>query len=73
MLRRLREERPDAPREQIRLGLERATGRPVDEGEIDELMSLVHAFEVEDGLSPDQAMTAVCVLILNLNEFLHVD
>jgi hypothetical protein len=53
-------------------GLELALCRPPSEAEIDELLSLYAELQELDELDEAEAFEATCVLMLNLNEFLHV-
>jgi hypothetical protein len=52
--------------------LELALCRPPSNDEIDELMTLHAELEEIEQLDSAEAFEATCVLILNLNEFLHV-
>jgi hypothetical protein len=69
---RLIEARPQGLEARIRHGLELVLCRPPATTEIDEMLEL-HAelLEIEE-LPESQAFDALCVLMLNLNEFLHV-
>ena len=69
---RLVTERPGGLETRIERGLELVLCRPPTNDEIDEMLEL-HAelLELEE-LSDRQAFEALCVLMLNLNEFLHV-
>jgi hypothetical protein len=69
---RLERERPNDRRAQIKRGLELALCRPPSNDEIDELMTLHAELEEIEQLDSAEAFEATCVLILNLNEFLHV-
>ena len=69
---RLAEARPQGLEAQIRHGLELVLCRPPAPAEIDE-MRMLHAELLEiESLSEAEAFDALCVLMLNLNEFLHV-
>jgi len=72
MAERLKRERPDDLDGQIERGLELALCRPVDPSEIDAMRELVGELRREDGLDATQALESMCLLILNLNEFMHV-
>ena len=69
---RLVTERPGGLETRVERGLELVLCRPPTNDEIDEMLEL-HAelLELEE-LSDRQAFEALCVLMLNLNEFLHV-
>ncbi|MDE0890227.1 MAG: DUF1553 domain-containing protein [Phycisphaerales bacterium] len=69
---RLQRERPSGRRAQIARGLELALCRPPSEAEINELLSLYAELQELDELDEAEAFEATCVLMLNLNEFLHV-
>ena len=69
---RLQRERPSGRRAQIVRGLELALCRPPSEAEINELLSLYAELQELDELDEAEAFEATCVLMLNLNEFLHV-
>ena len=69
---RLIEARPEGLEARIRHGLELVLCRPPETTEIDEMLEL-HAelLEIEE-LPEAEAFDALCVIMLNLNEFLHV-
>lgn len=69
---RLRAERPNDLRRQIERGLQLTLCRPPTEVEIDDILTLINDLQVMDGLDPSEALEASCVLMLNLNEFLHI-
>ncbi|MHC4246484.1 MAG: DUF1553 domain-containing protein [Planctomycetota bacterium] len=69
---RLVAENPAGLEARVRHGLELVLCRPPEPTEITEMLEL-HAELLEiEGLSDGQAFKALCVLMLNLNEFLHV-
>jgi hypothetical protein len=69
---RLVAENPAGLEARVRHGLELVLCRPPEPTEITEMLEL-HAELLEiEGLSQGQAFKALCVLMLNLNEFLHV-
>ena len=72
MAQRLQREHPEDLDAQLRRGLELALCRPVAPSEITMLRSLVEELEAEDGLDRHAALESTCLLILNLNEFMHV-
>lgn len=69
---RLQAERPDDRRAQIRRGLELVLCRPASDAEVAEVIDLIDDLREFDGLDESEAFEAACVLMLNLNEFLHV-
>lgn len=69
---RLRAERPDDLRAQIERGLRLVLCRRPSAEETDAIVRLIDELQAEDGLDPSESLEAACVLMLNLNEFLHV-
>ena len=69
---RLRAESPGDLRGQIRRGLQLTLCRPPSDQEVAEIIRMIDELQAEDGLDPAEALEASCVLMLNLNEFLHV-
>ncbi len=69
---RLERELPNDRRAQITRGLELALCRPPTNDEVAELLGLYSELKELDELDDSEAFEAACVLILNLNEFLHV-
>ena len=72
MAKRLQREQPGDLDAQLQYGLEIATCRPIRPSEVQELRTLVQELETQDGLDRNQALESACLLILNLNEFMHV-
>ena len=72
MAQRLQEEHSGDLDAQLQRGLQLALSRPVTPSEIDMLRSLVLELETEEGLDHHAALESICLLILNLNEFMHV-
>ena len=72
MARRLRDEQPDDLNGQIHLGLYLALGRLPANEEVTELTELAEEVMISDGLTRMEALESVCLLILNLNEFMHI-
>jgi hypothetical protein len=70
---RLRNEAGDRPEDQVRLGLRLVTLRQPTDGEIRRCLRLLDELQQNDGLSSDAALRAVCLLMLNLNEFVYLD
>ncbi len=69
---RLESERPGDRRAQIARGLELVLCRPAMDDEITEVLDLITELRELDGLDDVESFEAACVLLLNLNEFLHV-
>jgi len=65
--------RGDAVRDRVAAGLELALQRPAEAGELDDLVSLHQRLRTEAGLSPEDALDRVALVILNLNEFVYLD
>ena len=72
MARRLIENHPGDRAAQLRLGLNLVLCRPPTDEEIEQMIDLTEQLQELDELSEDEAFEAACVLMLNLNEFLHV-
>ena len=69
---RLKSEHPDDLGAQLTRGLELATSRPPTPEEIAELRGLVQELIEEDRIDEQDALATACLVILNLNEFLHL-
>ena len=69
----LREQAGDEVEKQIRLGLQTAFSRKVQQDEIDHCLTLTQKLETEHGLSQGKALERFCLLVLNLNEFIYLD
>lgn len=69
---RLRAERPGDRDAQLSRGLELVLCRPPSTAEVADLGRMIEELRAEDGLDDREAFEAACVLLLNLNEFLHV-
>ena len=72
MSQRLQREQPDSVNEQVQRGLELVLSRQADAADVRDLRDFIDALKTNDGLTDDQALEATCLLLLNLNEFLHV-
>ena len=72
MARRLSRERPRDIKGQIQLGLYLALGRPPTHDEIASIVELIDEIKAEDELNSMEALESACLLILNLNEFMHI-
>jgi len=70
---RLRREAGDDASAQVRLALRLVTGRDPSEADVTRGMDLVASLSKRDGIGPEGARKAFCLVALNLNEFLYVD
>jgi hypothetical protein len=70
---RLRREAGPDPHKQVRRALWLATSRSPTAKEISRGVKLMEALRKMDGLSADASLTAFCLLVLNLNEFIYLD
>lgn len=70
---RVQREAGDDLRAQASRCLELATGGEGNPEDIDELMDLVARLKTKNGLEEDAARRAMCLVVLNLNQFLYVD
>ena len=59
--------------EKIRVAFRLATSREISDGELHELTGLAKDLQEKHGVSDDQLMSRICLLILNLNETLYLD
>ena len=61
----------------IRAQIERArrltSGRAPEPREIDEAVKFLDDIKAKEGLTEEQAMTSLCLVLFNLNEFLYID
>ena len=58
---------------QVNLALRLATARTPSPVEVARGVGLIESLQARDGLDPDAALSAFCLAVLNLNEFLHLD
>jgi hypothetical protein len=70
---RLRRDVGDDVREQIARALSLALSRAPNADEIERGMTLIGAWQSEDGLDELAALEYYCLLVLNLNEFVYLD
>ncbi len=70
---RLRKEAPQGVDQQIERGFRLATGRSPSPEETEELSGLLRDLQQQFGLSADQALQRLCLVLLNLNEFLYLE
>ena len=73
LARRLERERPGDLRAQIALGRRLTSGRAPDAREIDEAVAFVAELKSKEGLDDAKALDSLCLVLLNLNEFLYID
>ena len=64
---------PDKPEEQVRLALRRCMQRPPTAAEVARGVSLMESLKAEQKLNDDQARKYLCLVALNLNEFMYLD
>jgi hypothetical protein len=55
------------------MGLKSVLVRQPNDDEVAQCVNLYNELQASDGLSPQSAMTAVCLMLLNLNEFIYLD
>ena len=63
----------DNPVDQVKWCFERALSRPLADEEAAECARLYKKLQDEFSLTPEQAMQRICLVILNLNEFVYLD
>ena len=69
----VKKQAPDDTKEQVQIALSRAMQRKPHEAEIERALALVKVLQEEDGASADHALQYLCLVALNLNEFLYLD
>lgn len=72
MAKRLEQEYPGDLDAQLQRGLELALCRPANSADMNQLRGLIEELVTEENLDQHAALESVCLLILNLNEFMHV-
>ncbi len=70
---RLRREAGDRVEDRVRLALRLVSAREPSEADVRRGANLIAGLEAKDGLGPDAALKAFCLVALNLNEFLYLD
>ena len=70
---RLRKEAGKKPEDQVRLALRLALCRKANDEEVQRGLELMKDLQSEHAMSPDKALDAICLMVLNLNEFVYVD
>ena len=73
LLRRVQREAGEDLRAQASRCLELAVGREGSDEDVAELMDLVARLKSKNGLEEEAARRAMCLVVLNLNQFLYVD
>lgn len=69
----LQSEGPADIHERLRLAIRRTTGRNPDESELAADVDLCRSFQRDDGLSENESLRWVCLMLLNANEFVYLD
>lgn len=70
---RLRREAPDDRAAQVRLALRLTLVREPEEEEVADHVAFLRELEADHGLSPELALRQLCLVVLNLNEFVYLD
>jgi hypothetical protein len=70
---RLTAESPQSEEARVRLALQLVLQRVPTAEEVQRGVNLIQAFQKQDGLGSDEALSVFCLMTLNLNEFLYVD
>jgi hypothetical protein len=70
---RVRQEAGPDVEKQVRLGLTLAVSRPPTDDEVRRGLDLIDALQKKDGVSPDAALKAFCLMAMNLTEFMYLD
>ena len=70
---RVAREAPGDLRAQIERARRLTSGRAPDAREIDEAIRFLDDIKAKEGLTQEQAMTSLCLVLFNLNEFLYID
>jgi hypothetical protein len=70
---RLVKEAGDRPADQVRLALQLALSREPRAAEIERGVALLRDWQEHDGLAPEKALEYLCLMVLNLNEFVYLD
>jgi hypothetical protein len=70
---RLRREAGREPEARVRLALRLALSRDPSGDEVEKNAAFLRSLEKEEGVSEAKALELFCLLVFNLNEFLHLD
>jgi hypothetical protein len=73
LARRVEREAPGDVRAQIVRARRLASGRTPDAREVDEAVAFLDEIKAKEGLTQEQAMDSLCLVLFNLNEFLYID
>jgi UDP-N-acetyl-D-mannosaminuronate dehydrogenase len=73
LARRVEREAPGDVRAQIVRARRLASGRTPDASEVDEAVAFLDEIKAKEGLTQEQAMDSLCLVLFNLNEFLYID
>jgi mono/diheme cytochrome c family protein len=70
---RLRKEAGAKIEDQAALGIRLVTGRAATAAEVKRCVTLYSDLQTKDGIAADKALDYVCLVLLNLNEFVYLD
>ena len=70
---RLRKEAGPDVGKQVQLGLSLVTSRPPTDDDVKRGLDLIDALQKNDGMAPEAALNAFCLMAMNLNEFMYLD
>ncbi|MFM7135084.1 MAG: DUF1553 domain-containing protein, partial [Planctomycetota bacterium] len=73
LARRLEREHPGDLRSQVARGRRLTSGREPAAAEIDEAVAFLDELRAKEGLDAAQALDSLCLVLLNMNEFLYID
>jgi hypothetical protein len=73
LARRLEREHPGDLRAQVARGRRLTSGREPAAAEIDEAVAFLDELRAKEGLDAAQALDSLCLVLLNMNEFLYID
>ena len=73
LARRTARDRPGSLREQLSWAHELTAGHAPGAQDLDEAEAFIRELRTRDGMDPEHAMQAYCLVLLNLNDFLTVD
>ncbi|MEY3026029.1 MAG: hypothetical protein RLZZ238_926 [Planctomycetota bacterium] len=73
LARRVEREHPGDLRAQIVRARRLASARTPSDAEIDEAIAFIDEIRRNEGLTAEQAMDSLCLVLFNLNEFLYID
>ena len=70
---RLKNEAGEKVEDQMKLGLRLVTSRAPTAGEVSRCVTLYNDLQTKDGIPAEKAMDYVCLVLINLNEFVYLD